>query len=106
MQSQIQAKINKKNMPRVKKVIKGGKDRSIRVVEDKELSSRTTHLDLIRLIEDGKKAEHDEYYYCKRAKSMFYAFYSVAFNEINTEKDDYITISSRVKFIFIFKMSF
>ncbi len=68
-------------------------------VDDEDLMQRVPHIELIRLIEDGNKSDHDEYYYCKRLRKQFYEFFGAAFEEIDTERDDYITISSRVKFI-------
>ncbi len=53
-----------------------------------------THMEIINLIEDSKSEEPEKYYYCVKGKN-FYEFYACHFEDINTEQDDYITVSSR-----------
>jgi hypothetical protein len=71
--------------------LRGGKPRR----DKKPTPKPITHLELIRFIEDSKKGDQDQYYYCKRGHN-FYEFYGASFEDIRTDEDDYITISSRV----------
>ena len=55
---------------------------------------KSSHTELIRYLEDSKTEDQDKYYYCLKGRS-FYEFYACHFEDIETEIDDYITISAR-----------
>ena len=49
---------------------------------------------ILRYLEDIAMEEQDKYYYCFKGNE-FYEYYVCHFDEIDTEMDDYITISTR-----------
>ncbi len=55
----------------------------------------SSHIEIIRYIEDSKGEEQSSYYYCLRGR-LFYEFFECNFEDITKESDDYITISARV----------
>ena len=55
----------------------------------------SSHIEIIRYIEDSKGEELSCYYYCLRGR-QFYEFFECNYEDITKESDDYITISARV----------
>ena len=61
------------------------------------IEGRMDHIELVKHIREIGETDLERYYYCIRDKSAncFYEFYMCQFDEIVTDVDDYVTISSR-----------